>query len=272
MAPNPFVRYLTSLMFLSSVNGLSKINYPDSSFMKSIKFERLFHEDMPLIFHNAFDLDNDELVFFGNKRMKHKLCKGPINASTLCACSALPFVEETVEMKDVTYCEGALVDTVNFETLLQEYDDPNELDEIWVSRIVDRKQIRKPNNLHDALANLCQLFAATVGEDDVKLFKYHVQYDALPNGKKWTGTVVEIHVPRHIDFKWNHSNLEAGREHGKKAALEAIKAYEKEGMKPAKELTEVRFINQKPPLQHNPRINVHPTLTAEPDLARDTAA
>jgi predicted acylesterase/phospholipase RssA len=272
LAPNPFVRYLTSLMFLSSVNGLSKINYPDSSFMKRIKFERLFHQDMPLIFHNAFDLDNDELVFFGNKRMKHKLCKGPINASTLCACSALPFVEETVEMKDVTYCEGALVDTVNFETLLQEYDDPNELDEIWVSRIVDRKQIRKPNNLHDALANLCQLFAATVGEDDVKLFRYHVQYDALPNGKKWTGTVVEIHVPRHIDFKWNHSNLEAGREHGKKAALEAIEAYEKEGMKPAKDLTEVRFINQKPPLQHNPRINVHPTLTAKPDLARDTAA
>ena len=27
------------------------------------------------------------------------------------------------------------------------------------------------------LANLCQLFAATVGEDDVKLFKYHVRSD-----------------------------------------------------------------------------------------------
>jgi predicted acylesterase/phospholipase RssA len=249
LAPNPFVRYLASLMFLSGVNGLSKINYPDSSFMEKIKFKRLFDKDKPLIFHNAFDLDNQELVFFDNNQMKQELRKGPINASTLCACSALPFIEGTVEMNGVTYCEGALVDTVNFETLLQEYEDPNDLDEIWVCRIVDRRQIRKPNNLHDALANLCQLFAATVGEDDVKLFKYHVKYDALPNGKKWTGTVVQIQVPHHIDFRWNHSNLEAGRELGKKAALEAIKAYKSEGMTPAKKLKEVRFINEISPQQ-----------------------
>ena len=40
MAPNPFVRYLTSMMYLSDVNGLSRINYPHSNFMKSIKFAR----------------------------------------------------------------------------------------------------------------------------------------------------------------------------------------------------------------------------------------
>jgi len=91
-----------------------------------------------------------------------------------------------------------------------------------VSRIVDSKQIRKPENLHDALANLCQLFAATVGEDDVKLFKYHVKCD---EPRKWTGTVVEIHVPAHINFKWNHSNLDQGRALGKAAAEEAIAAY-----------------------------------------------
>jgi hypothetical protein len=28
MAPNPFVRYLTSMMYLSNVNGLSRINLP----------------------------------------------------------------------------------------------------------------------------------------------------------------------------------------------------------------------------------------------------
>ena len=75
-----------------------------------------------------------------------------------------------------------------------------------MSRIVDSKQIRKPENLHDALANLCQLFAATVGEDDVKLFKYHVRYDNRQSSED--GTVVEIHVPGHINFKWNHSNLD----------------------------------------------------------------
>ena len=67
-------------------------------------------------------------------------------------------------------------------------------------------------NLHDALANLCQLFAATVGEDDVKLFKYHVRSEKDKHRKR---TVVEIRVPGHINFKWNHSNLENGRELGR---------------------------------------------------------
>ena len=249
LAPNPYVRYLTSLMYLSNVNGLSRINYPDSSFMRSIKFEKLFRPGMPLIFHNAFNLDSNELAFFDNNQLKSKLREGPINASTLCACSALPFVEQTVEMNGVTYCEGALVDTVNFEALLEQYDDPNELDEIWVCRIVDKKQIRKPANLHDALANLCQLFAATVGEDDVKLFRYHVMYEALPNGKKWRGTIVEIHVPHHIDFKWNHSNLEAGRVRGRKAAMAALEAYKSAGERSAKDSTKVRVINARDALE-----------------------
>ena len=93
----------------------------------------------------------------------------PITAASLCACSALPFIEQTVEVDGDIYCEGALVDTVNFKSLLVETIPI--LEEIWISRIVDANQVRKPENLHDALANLCQLFAATVGEDDIKLFK-----------------------------------------------------------------------------------------------------
>ncbi len=207
MAPNPLVRYLTSMMYLSNVTGLSRINYPNSAFMKGIKFERLFpeenEEDKPFIFHNAWNLDKKELALFSNRRTGDKAYQGPINASTLCACSALPFIEETVKMGGDTYCEGALVDTVNFQTLIENHG--HEIDEIWVSRIVDSKQIRKPENLHDALANLCQLFAATVGEDDVKLFKYHLKEE-----NNWKGTVVEIQVPAHVNFKWNHCNLDQG--------------------------------------------------------------
>jgi predicted acylesterase/phospholipase RssA len=221
MAPNPFVRYLTSMMYLSNVTGLSRINYPNSQFMKDINFEELKKPGKPVIFHNAWNLDDQKLALFCNRRMTDNKYVGDIGASTLCACSALPFIEETVEMGRKTYCEGALVDTVNFESLLEEHGD---LDEIWVSRIVDSKQIRKPDNLHDALANLCQLFAATVGEDDVKLFKYHVRYPKS-GGKPWKGTVVEIHVPGHINFKWNHSNLDDGRKEGKASAERAIAAY-----------------------------------------------
>ncbi|MCA6104938.1 hypothetical protein [Bradyrhizobium australafricanum] len=196
--------------------------------MKSINFKAI-ETAKPFIFHNAWNLDEHKLTLFFNREMpkqadqKAKQYKVPIDARSLCACSALPFVEETVEIDKVTYCEGALVDTVNFESLLQEHHNPpnDTLDEIWVSRIVDSKQVRKPKDLHDALANLCQLFAATVGEDDVRIFKYHVQYDE----PKWEGVVVEIQVPGHISFKWNHSNLYNGRELGRAAAEQAIKRY-----------------------------------------------
>lgn len=248
LAPNPFVRYATSMMYLSHVTGLSRINYPQSQFMKSINFEELNKPEKPFIFHNAWNLDDHKLALFSNRPMtqkdKDKEYNVPISASSLCACSALPFIEETVKIGGVTYCEGALVDTVNFESLLREHHKPgDELDEIWVSRIVDSKQVRKPKNLHDALANLCQLFAATVGEDDVRLFKYHVRYDGKEEDR-WQGTIVEIHVPGHISFKWNHSNLDAGRKLGKAAAVQAINLYNQHGQRPAH--AGPHFVNENP--------------------------
>jgi predicted acylesterase/phospholipase RssA len=252
MAPNPLVRYLTSMTYLSNVTGLSRINYPNSEFMKRIKFENLFdkkteendenEKKKPFIFHNAWNLDRQKLALFSNRPMRDEFYQGPINASTLCACSALPFIEETVKIGEDTYCEGALVDTVNFRSLIEEAHP----EEIWVVRIVDSKQVRKPVNLHDSLANLCQLFAATVGEDDVKLFKYHVQYDEPePKKEPWRGVVVEIHVPAGINFKWNHSNLDKGRRLGRKAAVEAIAAYQARDRKPLAKNERVRFINER---------------------------
>ena len=253
MAPNPFVRYLTSMMYLSHITGLSRINYPNSDFMKAIKFERLMEKKDTFIFHNAWNLDEQKLALFSNHPMKSpnkkangkiaKEFKGPIDARSLCACSALPYIEGTVEIDGVTYCEGALVDTVNFESLIEEHPD---VKEIWVSRIVDSKQIRKPENLHDALANLCQLFASTVGEDDVKLFKYHVRYDR-PGKEAWKGTVIEVHVPGHIDFKWNRSNLDNGRKLGRAAAQQAIDAYhEHNKAQKVKPQEGPHFINENP--------------------------
>src|SRR5258706_9272006 len=60
MAPNPFVRYLTSMMYLSNVTGLSRINYSNIAFMKGIQFERLFAEAKKntFIFYNAWNLDH----------------------------------------------------------------------------------------------------------------------------------------------------------------------------------------------------------------------
>jgi len=220
LAVNPFVRYWTSAMYLSNISGLSRIYYPESSFMKAIKFDRLYEKGKPFIFHNAWNITKQKLDLFSNQPAFHSRSNcayGSITAASLCACSALPYVEETVQIGDDTYCEGALIDTVNFYHLLEDHPD---LEEVWVNRIVDSGQVKSPKTIADALANLCMLFAATVGEDDIKLFKYHVKEE-----KKWHGQIIEIHVNDHVNFEWTRENLDNGRKFGYEAADRALQGY-----------------------------------------------
>jgi predicted acylesterase/phospholipase RssA len=220
LAVNPFVRYWTSMMYLSSISGLSRIHYPESSFMKAIKFERLYDEGKPFIFHNAWNITKQRLDLFSNQPTfpaPSGFKYGKITSASLCACSALPYIEETVQIGDDIYCEGALVDTVNFYQLLEDHPD---LDEVWVNRIVDSGQVKSPRTIADALANLCMLFAATVGEDDIKLFQYHVKEE-----NKWHGRIVEIHVNDSVNFHWTRSNLDIGRRYGREAANKTLSSY-----------------------------------------------
>jgi predicted acylesterase/phospholipase RssA len=220
MAAHPATRFLASLMYLSEINGLSRIYYPDSSFLKAIRFDRLFEKDKPFIYHNAYNITRSQLEQFSNK---YRDGYGDINAATLCACSALPYIEETVDINGYTYCEGALIDTVNFENLLKDHPD---LDEVWVSRIVDTKQIRKPRNMTEGLGNLCMLFCGAVGDDDIKLFRYHARLD---NG--WEGQIVEISVDTNVNYDWSHANLDNGVLWGKRAAEKAVTKYLKGGFR-----------------------------------------
>ena len=84
--------------------------------------------------------DETKLELFYNKPIKSRRY-GEISAASLCAFSALPFIEEPVTIGDDIYCEGALIDTVNFKNLLEDHFD---LDEISISRIVDATQIHPP--------------------------------------------------------------------------------------------------------------------------------
>lgn len=212
MAVNPFSRFITSLMFKSKTRGLSRIYYPDSAFLQQIDFKRLYEPGRPALYHNAYNLTDDRLELFSNKDHKYQ----KISAETLCACSALPYIEEPVVIGDKTYCEGATVDTVNFEDLMRNHPD---LDEVWVSRILDIKQVRKPENLYDALNNLVMLFAATTSEDDVKLFKYHAA-ESYPNLR-----IIEIPVAFNIDYDWSYSNLDRSIIEGYDAADHVLQAY-----------------------------------------------
>ena len=228
LAVHPATRFLTGLMYKTRVDGRARLFYEDSEWLKKIEFDELKKDGKPFIFHNAYNFAAHKIDLFANdppgwKGNRHKA----ISAASLCACSALPFVEETVKVDNTQYCEGALVDTLNFKSLLSEHKD---LKEIWINRIVDTHQVRKPENLHDALANLCQLFAATVGEDDVKLFKFHVKEnnsskDSERAKLKFTGMIIEIEVSDQINFHWSHENLDNGRRYGAQAATDAFKLY-----------------------------------------------
>lgn len=214
LGANPFMRFFTSLAYLSELNGLSRIYYPESTLARAIDFVSLEHPDKPFLYHNAWNLTKRQLDLFANHNRPGYL---KLSFNSLCACSALPFIEQTVDVGPDTYCEGALVDTVNFKNLL---DDNPELEEIWVSRIVDAAQVRTPRNLYEALGNLCMLFPASLGNDDIKLFKFHAKE------RNWRGKIIEINVSADIKFDWSHANLQEGIIQGYRAAEEAWQNYQ----------------------------------------------
>ena len=229
LAVHPAARFLTALIFKSKINGRTKLYYPDSSFLTDIKFERLNEPGKPYIFHNAWNLSRQELHCSPIETRRQTTYKR-ITPASLCACSALPLIEQTVQIDGDIYCEGALVDTVNFEDLIEDHPD---LDEIWISRIVDAGQILPPKNILDSTANLCELFAATVGEDDVKLFKYHVK-DAILNS---TGAQVDRYHHRDPGREEHQLRMvalqprERVRQKGREAADKAYKRYTKPASK-----------------------------------------
>jgi predicted acylesterase/phospholipase RssA len=243
MAVHPVVRFLSAMAYKSGVDGRTKLFYPESSFIRAIKFDELYKPYKPYIFYNAFNFTKQDVDLFGNKwpqganlTSQRKTARRNITAQSLCACSALPFIEQTVNVDGTVYCEGALVDTVNFRSLIEDHGDS--LNEVWINRIVDSHQIRKPENLHDALANLCQLFAATVGEDDIKLFKLYARENNRstdPDDPKWEGTIIEVQVDDRIDFHWDERNLEAGIANGRRKAEEALILLDEYGRRPAKD-------------------------------------
>jgi predicted acylesterase/phospholipase RssA len=212
LAVHPFSRFLTSLLYLAPVTGLSRIYYPDSSFLKAINFKNLFKLRKVFIYHNAWNMDKKEMQLFSN--ITNDGYKD-ISPQSLCACSALPYIEQPVTIDNDVYCEGALIETINFSHLIEQH----KPDEIWISRIVDPKQVKTPRNITDALGNLCMLFAGALGDDDVKLFKYHAKDEG------WQGIIYEIRVSADINFDWSHKNLENGRTRGRAAVTELLYFY-----------------------------------------------
>ena len=216
MAPNPVIRFWTSAIYLSPVLGLSRVYYPGSPVLARIPFDRLYEADRPTLYHNAYNLTRREATLFSN-RPEGAIRR--IEPRSLVANSALPYIEDPVEIDGMQFAEGAVIDTVNFADILQRHPD---IEEVWVSRLLDVSQARPPKNLLDALNNLVMLFAATVSEDDIKLFKFHIKEEQRPV------RVIEIPVSMDIDYDWTWSNLDHGIAAGYEAANGVIARYRSE--------------------------------------------
>ena len=215
LAPSPAARFLMSMMYKSDLPGMNKLWFgADYSVLKAFEMTLLEHADVPILYHNAYNVDAQQLQLFSNKDDRYP----KITAETLCACSGLPYVLSPVVINGTTYVEGATVDTVGFWHLLQNHPD---LDEIWVCRILDRHQIRPHHNLAEALNNLVMLFASTTSVDDVKLFRFHLKEEnarRTDEARRTGGTpklveLIELPVDHKTSYDWTHTNLaESARE------------------------------------------------------------
>lgn len=203
LAPNPVVRFWTSLIYKSGVNGLSSVYHPNNPLLEKLDFDQLYQSNAPEMYHNAYNLSRKRMEIFSNshERLNRRMNRAyrPITAKSLVAGSALPYIEEPIDMDGETFCEGALLDTINFRQLLEDHPD---LDEIWVSRLLDANQIDRPENLYEALNNLIMLFAVTTSENNVNLFKKYLREN------NHNVRVVDIPGSSQSTHDWTYSNLE----------------------------------------------------------------
>lgn len=214
-AANPMARFMTSMTWLSDFTGLTMgTNNGEPGLTGGFDFKNIYDPGKPYLYHNAWNLSKKRMDYFSNGVSRPEDMK-PMTLKSIYACSALPFMVESVEVDGDVYCEGALVDTLEFHHLLEEHPD---IDEVWVVRIVDPAQANVPKNLNDAFSNLCMLFAGSLGEANVEEFVTKLK------SKKGVD-VYELKVSHNVNFDWNYKNLDLGVKEGYMNAAREIAAY-----------------------------------------------
>ncbi len=226
-AANPITRFMTSMIWKSEMKGMTGGAHKGPGLSTGLDIKKLFEPERPFLYHNAWNMTDDQIELFAN-RVKPPPHMQQMTSDSMRACSALPFIIEPVEFNGKSYCEGALVRTVSFTDLIEDHP---ELEEVWVIRIVDPKQIRPPENMDDAMNNLCMLFAGSLGESNVEEFEEHVKND--PKLKDRIRIRI-VPVSHDINYDWNHSNLDRGIEQGYAFTLAEIEKYNAEQAKPAR--------------------------------------
>jgi predicted acylesterase/phospholipase RssA len=221
MALNPIVRFMAQLQYKIGKSGIAGLISSDKFVDKFIDFEQLKKSDK-IVYLNAYDLSEKKLRIFIN-RNNHKF--NDIDADALMAgSSVLHYTENrTIDGQRYKYCEGAVIDTVNLDVLLDEHQD---LDEIWVVKIADYQEVLPPKNLIDSELISVMLPFDTISDDDIKLFTYRLNEHNQKKKKKIQMITLDMRYGE-VNYHWNHSNLDHGIKAGYEGALRSIDTYRK---------------------------------------------
>ncbi len=211
---NPWARYMMNMSYGLHKSGRTGLVHNDDLVNQFIDFDALCQSEK-LVYFNAYNLSKQQIELFVNRHNHPKFATG--NAQYLMAGSSVLNYTANPEINGDKYCEGAVIDTVNFEHLMENHPD---LDEVWVIKITDYKSIKPPQNLLDAELLAVMLPFTTIADDDIKLFKYHLKEQGD------TTKVVEIGMRYdELNYHWSYANLDKGIEVGYQGAKATIADY-----------------------------------------------
>ena len=224
MALNPFIRLSTELQYKVSKSGVAGLISSGDFVNKFINFDNLFKSDKT-VYLNAYNLSQKQMELFVN-RNGHSRYSAMSADALMAGSSVLHYTENrTIAGKEDKYCEGAVINTVELDHLL---DDHSDLDEIWVIKIADYKQITPPKNLIEAELLGVMLPFDTISDDDIVLFSQRLQEYNRKNNKnvKLVNVLMKYGT---LNYHWNHSNLNQGIAVGYQGTLNAINEFNQHG-------------------------------------------
>ncbi len=221
MALNPFARWMSEMTYKVNKSGIAGLVNSASFVEANINMENLFKSDK-LVYLNAYNMTGAKLERFIN-RNGHKEYD-PISADALMAgSSVLEYTKNrTIGNSPDKYCEGAVINTVELDTLL-EHDHKDEIDEIWVVKICDYQEVEPPENLIEAALTAVMLPFDTISDDDVEIFSHNLAQSA--DGEKAKLIKINMNYGA-VNYHWNHANLREGIKTGYEGTIKAIEEYE----------------------------------------------
>jgi predicted acylesterase/phospholipase RssA len=230
LAPNPASRLLMSLLYKSDVSGLNSIWFgPDYSLLKQFDLAKLSKRGVPHIYINSYNLEWKRSELYTNHVVSGaKPPAKPITMPALCASSALPYILTPVAVDGEKHIDGALIDSFCFEAIHCRH---NDINEVWISQIVDHSQVKAPANLLEALNNLIMIYAGTTSRHDIEIFVHdvnrHEHFSRLVDARHEFNPIEIFRLPVEpsTNYFWDYDNLDNSIARSKANCLAFIKKY-----------------------------------------------